>query len=235
MSASLTLRQVSFKQAKRQTIFPTSITLPYGTRVAIVGLNGAGKTTLLKLIVGELKLTSGKIEYSNGRSLSQLIGTAQLGYQAADMDALSELTANEYLQLCCTLKNYSPTKMKHKISCVNEQWDLEKILGMPVKKLSQGNLRKLSIAQAFLGEPDFIILDEPTQALDPIEQERFITNLLGLEHHHLCLFSSHHISEAVRTAESVIMMHQGAVVACLELSNTRNFWIVSQQSPSDFN
>lgn len=232
MSASLILRDICFKQSKQQIIFPTSISLSQEARVAIVGLNGAGKTTLLKLIVGELKPTSGAVEFSNGRSLSQLVATSQLGYQAADMAALSELTATEYLQLCCMLKNYSPTVTEHNIQSVSKLWELEKILSMPVKKLSQGNLRKLSIAQAFLGDPDIIVLDEPTQALDPIEQERFTSNLLGLKNQ-LCLFTSHHVDEAVRTAEDVLMMHQGSIVASLKFSDKRSFWVVSQELPED--
>ena len=228
MPASLTLQEISFRQAKKQTITPTSISLSKGARVAIVGLNGAGKTTLLKIIVGELKPTQGIVKFSNGRQLPQIIANSQLGYQAADMAAFSELTAHEYLQLCCSLKNHSISEAEQCIRNVNELWDLEKILNIPVKKLSQGNLRKLSIAQAFLGNPEYIILDEPTQALDPIEQERFIGNLLGLKNHHLCLFTSHHVNEAVRAAENVIMMHQGSVVANLEFADKQSFWVVTQ-------
>jgi len=100
----------------------------------------------------------------------------------------------------------------------------------PMEQLSQGNLQKLSIAQAFLGTPDTIILDEPTQALDPIEQQRFIDNLLKLKEFQLCLFSSHHVSETVAAADLVLMLHHGKLVALLDLQANDEYWLMSTLS-----
>jgi len=93
--------------------------------------------------------------------------------------------------------------------------------------LSQGNLQKLAIAQAFLSQPPFLFLDEPTQALDPLEQKRFIDNLNKLNFHQLCLFSSHHINEAVESADLVLMLHKGRLIALLDIEANDEFWFIS--------
>jgi len=141
---------------------------------------------LIKLLIGEYQKQKGDIFYFDSTdSAAELKGCdpcdlnfkSHLGYQASDMQALDNLTSLEYLQLCCELKNLPPNILNEQIKLVVKQWHLFEIIDKPMQQLSQGNLQKLAIAQAFLAQPDFIILDEPTQALDPLEQKRFIDNL----------------------------------------------------------
>lgn len=206
-----------------------SFALPGCRKVALVGLNGAGKSTLIRLLIGELAAGQGVIRFNNDQP-TDLAFKDQLGYQASAMSFMDNLSSAEYLELCCLLKKSLTVNSAEKIRHVIDRWQLTEILNKPMKQLSQGNLQKLFIAQAFLGNPKVIILDEPTLALDPIEQQRFVDNIKALEKFNLCLFSSHHISETVAAADLVMMLHHGELIALIDLKADDEFWLISNLS-----
>ena len=197
---SLTVNHLSFSLGDKKLIDDVSFSLPVAKKVALVGLNGAGKSSLIKLLVGEYPTQQNQITFSSKKNKRTNYHSCELafkkimGYQASTMLALENITAKEYLELCCLLKNIKPSDSVKRIGMTVDEWKLVSIINRPMHQLSQGNLQKLAIAQAFLSQPEFIFLDEPTQALDPLEQKRFIDNLNKLSNHQLCLFSSHHIS-----------------------------------------
>ncbi|MET1256319.1 ATP-binding cassette domain-containing protein [Aliikangiella maris] len=223
----LKIEKLSYQVQGQNLVDNVSFQLPAPCRVAIVGLNGAGKSTLLNLIAGTIKATMGHIGFNQFMPSEQEY-FEQCGYQAADMSAFSHLTGREYLELSCQLKNICDLSAIDKVVKV---WDLQQ-LEIPMKKLSQGNLRKLMIAQAFLGEPKLVLLDEPSQALDPVEQQRFIDNIQQAGKYTLCLFSSHHINESVEIADYVLMFHHGKLIAQLALSDKQQLWLTSRLSLS---
>jgi ABC-type multidrug transport system ATPase subunit len=110
---------------------------------------------------------------------------------------------------------------------VVDAWELNALLKRPLNQLSQGNLQKVMIAQAFLGDPSYIILDEPSQALDPIEQQRLKQQLKLLGDNQLLIFSSHHINEIVEVADQVILLHRGELVASLDIQSNDEYWLVT--------
>jgi len=226
----LGIKRLTYISGGDRIIDDVSLTIPTAAKVALVGLNGAGKSTLIRLLVGELALAYGSI-YLAGHTPQALALKAQLGYQASAMMALSELGVREYLQLSCLLKGRSREQSKELILSVSEQWALQPLLDRPMQQLSQGNMQKVAIAQAFIGSPDFIFLDEPSHSLDPLEQLRFIDNLKSLTDFKICLFSSHHINEAVSAADRVVLLHHGRVVASLDLKAHNEHWIVSNLEP----
>lgn len=225
----LQVKQLSFKRDKNCLVDNLNFNLVNQQKVALVGLNGAGKSSLLKLLVGEYPSKAGSIEYC-GMSPNDLKFKDKLGYQPSEMSALDNFSCREYLNLCCVLKTSLKANPSKLIDQVIQQWKLDEIIDRPMHQLSQGNMQKLAIAQAFLGKPECIILDEPTQALDPIEQQRFINNLANLTNVQLCLFSSHHISETVQAADSVLLMHHGHLIAHLSLNNQSEYWLASKLS-----
>lgn len=213
----------------RKIIEDLSFDIPKGKKVAILGLNGAGKSSLIRLIVGELKPQQGLIEFQN-LSPTELSYKNKLGYQASNMQAIPSLSVIEYLELCCQLKEALANCSQGACCEIIKQWQLENIATSFMAKLSVGNLQKLSIAQAFLGSPELIVLDEPTATLDPVERKRFVKNLTQLKEGSTCIFSSHHLDEAVAVADIVLMLHQGKLVAKLDLAEQEEFWLVSYLS-----
>lgn len=223
----LQLQNLNYSVNHQKFIQNLSLKIPLNQKIALVGLNGAGKSTLIGLLTGELVKTSGSVKFK-GQLPEDLDFKARSGYQASNMMPLSNISAREYLHLCYQLKGALGVSSKSEIDDLVYRWALQDILDKRMSSLSQGNMQKLAIAQAFLGRPDYIFLDEPTQALDPIEQQRFIKNVTDLKQCKLCVFSSHNINETVQIADLVIMLHQGRLVAVLDVSASDEFWLVSR-------
>jgi ABC-type multidrug transport system ATPase subunit len=226
---SLQVESLRCRIGRNLLVDNVSFSVPPRNKVALVGLNGAGKSSLIRSLVGAMVPESGSIRYGHLHPRSLALNDS-LGYQPADMQALPNFSCYEYLRLVCQTKSALSKNYHTVIQTVVEQWHLGEILNKTMSNLSQGNLQKIAIAQAFLGQPDFIFLDEPTQALDPIEQRRFIQNLQRLESFQLCLFSSHHISEAVQMADRVILLHHGRLICILDLKADDELWVLSRLS-----
>lgn len=229
---SLCIKNLCCKVGSKIIIDDLSLSIPHQKKVALLGLNGAGKSTLIKALVGLDKVSSGDIRYTD-YSPNSLAFKNQLGYQASSMQAVAGISVKEYLMLCCSTKTKLIKNSQRYINNVVEQWELHSLLDKPMQTLSQGNLQKTSIAQAFLGKPQYIFLDEPSQALDPVEQQRFIENLNQLNDFSLCLFSSHLVSEAVETADLVCILDNGNLIALLDLKIKNEFWLVSPQTENE--
>ena len=213
-------------QTKKQTLLhDLSFELQIGGITALVGLNGAGKSTLLSLATGEQSPTAGEVTIGNCSPCDNNV-KQKLGYQSSTMLALPALTVKEYLNLVFELKAFDEQLFSSSLSKVVEQWNLESILDKLLSRLSQGNLQKVMIAQAFIGDPDYLFLDEPSQALDPVEQQRLNKNLSLLSATQSCLFTSHHVSEIVANASRVILLDRGRLIALLNLTNENEFWIL---------
>ncbi len=223
---ALKVNQLALQSAGKDLLKTMSFDLPMGKKVALVGLNGAGKSSLLKLLVGELKPSSGQIRFDLGLTSEKKVKD-QLGYQAASMQAISNLSVKDYLSLCVELKSSLKKSAEQVIQQAIETWHLKVVIDQPINQLSQGNLQKLMIAQAFLGQPRYIILDEPSQALDPIEQVRLKEQLLSISSEQLLVFSSHHINEIVEVADLVMILHHGELIAILNLQMKNEFWLVT--------
>jgi ABC-2 type transport system ATP-binding protein len=213
-SAALVVSNLNYTIGSNAIISDFSVVIEGKQNIALVGLNGAGKSSLIQLLVAELSADSGDIQWCS----------TQLGYQACNMQALNQLTACEYLAFCSGLKDIPAKVVQIEIAKVSKQWQLGAILNKPMQALSQGNLQKLAIAQAFLQQPEVVLLDEPTQALDPVAQQLFNDNLNAIKGKTLCLFSSHHISEIVEAADQVLMMDQGKLIARLDLKAQQQLW-----------
>ncbi len=224
---------VNYKAGEQTLLHEMSFELEAGGVTALVGLNGAGKSTLLKVASGELKPTSGEVTIDDLSPVDNRI-KQKLGYQASTMQALPVLTVKEYLRFAFALKNIEFKSFSKLLDDVVCQWNLDSVLNKQLSRLSQGNLQKVMIAQAFIGEPDFILLDEPSQALDPVEQQRLSKNLSRLSKTQYCLFTSHHVSEIVASAARVLLIDSGRLIALLDLENEFEHWVLIDNREIDF-
>ena len=228
----ISVRDLVFREKQKKLIDGVSFEVKPHQKIALVGLNGAGKSTLLNLLTGMLKPSQGEISIGGLNPGSPQLKRA-IGVQYANTRAVPGLTAYEYLSLCCQTKPQTKVSVAELISKSTQQWRLEKILHRQMDELSQGNLQKLVVSQAFLHSPQYVFLDEPTQALDPVEQQRFIDNLELLKDVELCLFSSHHINETVAAADRVLMLHNGKLVADVDLADDNTRWLMSQHNQTE--
>lgn len=200
------ISNITKKFRGRKVLDSISITLNPGI-YALLGPNGAGKTTLLRCLTGALGPQSGSIVINYGDNRS---GQSLIGYLPQKFGLYAELTVYESLVLFAGLKkieNNVSDEIDRVISAVNLSEERNK----RVRKLSGGMLRRVGIAQALLGNPEIIVLDEPTTGLDPNERMRFKKLILDLPKDKIVIVSTHIVSDIESMCDKVIVLDDATV------------------------
>lgn len=202
----LRLDQVSKRYGTKLAIDRISLQLDGGI-VALLGANGSGKTTLLRLLATLDSPDSGRISWGGGNHPVSLLELRRhIGYLPQMLELPAHLTPYRLLCYLAHLRNVNAAAVDYLITGLK----LESIAHKHVARLSGGQLRQVGMAQAFLGQPSLLLLDELSTGLDVIERER-VYRLLPTDGR-LTIFSTHLPDEAERIAKSVIILHQGRVL-----------------------
>lgn len=180
-----------------------------------LGPNGAGKSTTMNMITGYLSPTSGTVEI-NGYVMGNdtLKAKKSIGYLPEIPPLYPDMTVSEYLNFVASVKGIEKQKRKEEVQRVMDATDISSMAPRLIKHLSKGYKQRVGIAQAILGSPKVIILDEPTVGLDPeqiIEVRELIKSLKG---EHTVIISSHILSEISATCDEVLVIANGRMVAC---------------------
>jgi Cu-processing system ATP-binding protein len=196
-----------------------SLALPPGELVALAGPNGAGKTTLLKLILGLIRPSGGTIRIlGEDPAACSLTTRRQLGYLPENVAFNDALTGRE------TLLFYARLKREPAGASLNllEHVGLTAAAGRRVATYSKGMRQRLGLAQALLGNPRALLLDEPTTGLDPAFRERFYELIRELcDSGTTVLLSSHALTELEERADRIIIMKEGIIIANATLGELR--------------
>lgn len=179
----------------------------------LLGPNGAGKTTLMRIITTLLPLTSGQVMVG-GKDVMRDPGYVRrhLGYIPQDFGFYKGLNAYELLDYIGTMKGLSRAERRREISTLLEQVNLTKDAKRRVGGYSGGMKQRLGIAQALLGNPQFIVVDEPTAGLDPEERIRFRNLLTHLSGQRTVLLSTHIVADIEASCSAVAVLRQGKVI-----------------------
>ena len=209
----ISLEKITKQFGERTVIDTLSLVIKQNQIVGFLGPNGAGKTTTLRMIAGVLPQTSGTITI-DGDLLAQNPGIKKkIGYLPENNPLYDELTVEEWLLFWAQIKHIPKEKQKDVIKKVVKQIHIEDVFYRPISELSKGYRQRVGLAQAILSEPEILILDEPTEGLDP-NQRRDMHQLIDyLSKHHTIIISSHVLSEIEKLANRLIIIHQGKVVA----------------------
>ena len=185
-----------------------------GEVVGFLGPNGAGKTTMMRLITGFFPPSEGHV-LVDGKTLirSRPILRKKIGYLPENNPLYHEMTAEEFLTFVAKLKGISFWERKQAISKVADQCGLDSVFRRIIGKLSKGFQQRVGLAQALLGDPDLLVLDEPTNGLDPrqIIEIRVLIQALGRER--TILLSTHILPEVKMTCKRILILNQGRLVA----------------------
>ena len=173
----------------------------------LLGVNGAGKTTLMKMLCKLMQPTDGKI-YCNGKDVNILNNEYRkiIGYLPQDFGGYPYFTVEEYLNRIALLKGLSVKEANLKVPLVLGKVGLAERKANRIRTLSGGMLRRLGIAQALIGDPQILVLDEPTAGLDPSERIRFRHLISDLSENKTVLVSTHIVSDVEYVANEIIMM-----------------------------
>ncbi len=191
-----------------------------GEIVGFLGPNGAGKTTTMNMITGYIEPTEGKI-IVNGYLMEENSKKAKrcIGYMPENVPLYQDFTVKEFIKFMQELKNVSKFEAKDEIEKIMKQTGLEEVSNKLIKNLSRGYKQRVSLAGALVGNPEVLILDEPTVGLDPkqITQIRELIKSLGKTH--TIILSSHILSEVSQICEKVIIINKGEIV---EIDSPKN-------------
>ena len=181
-----------------------------------LGPNGAGKSTLMNILAGNLNATAGTVTY-DGQPITEM-GMAyrkKLGYMPQQQSLYPTFTVKRFLSYMAALRGMTKVEAKERIPIVLEQVELTEFADRKIAALSGGMKQRLLIAQAILGDPEILILDEPTAGLDP-KQRIIIRNLIAsIALHKIVIIATHVVSDVEYIAKEIVLMDQGNIVrAC---------------------
>jgi len=194
------------KLSKRYNGFelgPISTALQQGVS-ALLGANGAGKTTLMRLIVGTTRRTSGEVTFGDGAA------RWDVGYLPQDFRASGRGTVSEYLHFVAWCRQASSSgEREAEVARALEDVGLADQARTPTRRLSGGMVRRLGLAQALLGQPHMLVLDEPTVGLDPVQRRDMRELIAELGETRVVLLSTHLAEDVAAVAQSVLVLDSG--------------------------
>ena len=186
-----------------------------GKIYGFLGPNGAGKSTTMNIMTGYIAATEGSVKI-NGHDIVKDAEEAKkcIGYLPEIPPVYQDMTVGEYLNFVADLKKIAKSERKEQIKEVMELTMISDIQSRLIKNLSKGYKQRVGLAQAVLGYPDVIILDEPTVGLDPkqIIEIRDLIKKLGEKH--TIILSSHILSEVQAVCDEIMIISRGKLVAC---------------------
>ena len=216
------------------TVALQQIDLTLGSGVyGLLGPNGAGKTTLMRIMTDLLAPSTGRV-LLDGQDIA-VMGAAfrkKLGYLPQDFGVYPNFTAEQFLLYIARLKGLSKFEAKRQTDDLLHMVGLEDKKQKKLKGFSGGQRQRVGIAQALLGDPEILVLDEPTAGLDPEERIRFRGIISDLSQQKLVLLSTHIVSDLEAVANEIILLRKGVVLemqkpsALLERLNGQ-VWIVT--------
>lgn len=182
----------------------------------LLGPNGAGKTTLLRILATLLRPTHGRViidSFDLSQAAHRKAVRAHLGYLPQELGLYPDLTGREFLDYMGLLKRlYDRTARRQQIATLLEVMSLAGSADGQIKTYSGGMKRRLGIAQALLGDPHILVIDEPTAGLDPEERIRLRTLLTGLAENRVVILSTHVVEDISQTCERLAVLNQGQLV-----------------------
>lgn len=210
----ITVKNVTKKYGKFKAVDNISFEINDGEIIGLLGPNGAGKSTTMNILTGFIEPTEGEV-IINGYNISKKPKKAKkcIGYMPEGVPLYKDMTVKEFVTYMAELKGVKKEQIKESVDkAIQDTW-LQNVRKVLIRNLSKGYKQRVSMAGALVGNPEIIILDEPTVGLDP-KQIIEIRNLIKkLGKNHTLIISSHILSEISQICERVIIINKGQIVA----------------------
>lgn len=198
----------------KQALKGISFTVKDNEVLGFLGPNGAGKSTTMNIITGYLSSTSGTVKINGHDILEQPdLAKKDIGYLPEQPPLYLDMTVEEYLTFMCELKGVANKERKEHIETIAKMVGIEAVTGRLIGNLSKGYKQRVGIAQALVGDPPILILDEPTVGLDPNQIIGIRKLIKDLSKNHSVIVSSHILSEIQEIADRVVIIHKGKIAA----------------------
>jgi ABC-2 type transport system ATP-binding protein len=212
---NMMIEEVSKQYGAQEALRGITLSLEQGM-FGLLGPNGAGKTTLLRILATLLRPTSGRVvigDFDLGRRAARKAVRAHLGYLPQELGLYPDLTSRELLDYIGLLKRlHDRAERRRQIAALLDIVSLAGDADRKIKTYSGGMKRRLGIAQALLGNPQVLVIDEPTAGLDPEERIRLRTLLTRLAEDRIVILSTHVVEDISQTCERLAVLDQGTLV-----------------------
>ena len=207
------VKNLSKRYGNHLAVKDASFTISKGEIVGFLGPNGAGKSTIMNILTGYISLTSGSAEIGGFDIVDHPEQAKRhIGYLPEHPPLYMDMTVREYLNFIYDLKRVKFPKKPH-IDEICKLVSIENVEKRLIKNLSKGYRQRVGVAQALVGNPDVLILDEPTVGLDPKQISQFRKLIEALGKHHTVIVSSHILSEIQAVCKRILIINNGEIVA----------------------
>ena len=203
----------------RAAVKDLSFTVEDGQIYGLLGPNGAGKSTIMNILAGYLAATSGTVTVCGHPLPEEAAARACIGYLPETPPLYPEMTVEEYLRFAAALKGVRRGERAAQVEQAARRTGLAGVMPRLIRNLSKGYRQRVGIAQALLGSPSIIILDEPTVGLDPAQVIEIRRLIQQLGKSHTVILSSHILSEVQAVCTRVLILSHGQLAASGDLAS----------------
>jgi ABC-2 type transport system ATP-binding protein len=207
------IKNLTKKIGDNQILNDISFSVKTGEILGFLGPNGAGKTSTMKIVTSYWRPTSGSIMIDGIDAVNDSLKTrAKIGYLPETVPLYEDMKVGEYLKFVAAMRGLSGEKLKARLAEVASACGINSVWQKPIDELSKGYRQRVGLAQAIMGNPDVLILDEPTTGLDPnqIVEIRELIKKIGKEK--TVIFSTHILGEVSAVCDRVIIINNGKIV-----------------------
>jgi ABC-2 type transport system ATP-binding protein len=191
-----------------------SLKVSKGEVLGFLGPNGAGKSTTMKMITGFLATDAGKVTVcGHDVETDTTAAQAMIGYLPEGAPAYGDMTVRAFLRFIAEVRGFKGAEAKARVAAVVEKTDLAPVLEQPIETLSKGFKRRVGLAQAILHDPPVLIMDEPTDGLDPNQKHAVRELIRAMAPEKAIIVSTHILEEVEAICTRAVIIDRGAVVA----------------------
>ena len=216
----ITIENLTKYYGSNRAVNHISFTINDNEILGFLGPNGAGKSTTMNMIAGYLPMSDGSVSiYGADITKEPLKAKKNIGYLPEIPPVYPDMKVKEYLSFCAGLKRVPRGERRDEIERVMKLLKIKEVEGKLIRNLSKGFKQRVGFAQALLGNPKFLILDEPTVGLDPNQVAEVRAIIKDLKKEHSVIFSSHILSEVSAVCDRVVIINKGDIRAIDTIEN----------------
>ncbi len=214
------LNGITKKYGSKFAVKNVSFSADQGQILGFLGRNGAGKSTTMNIITGYISASSGSVCLDgldilrNPRDFKR-----KIGYLPEIPPLYPDMTVEEYLRFVCAIKELKRESIPKHLNDICELTAIEEVRKRLIRNLSKGYKQRVGLAMALIGNPDLIILDEPTAGLDPMQILEIRDLIRELRNNHTVILSSHILKEVADVCDQIVIINRGVIVAQDSLAN----------------